>query len=292
MSKDRPIPAIPPPRTRRGHVRVSPLAVSTHEVSPLKGIAPYVGGKRILAAAIIELIEKIPHTTYVEPFVGMGGVFFRRTQRPKAEVVNDLSGDVATLFRVLQRHYVAFVDMIRHQLTSRAEFERLVALDANEMTDLERAVRFFYLQKTCFGGKVAGRNFGVSPGERAHFDVTRIVPELAAYHERLAGVVIERLPYDQVLARYDRAGTLFMLDPPYMGSEHYYGEGLFTPDQHQQLADKLAGIQGRFILTINDCPKARAIYKPFRITSKGLNYGLSGGATKARELVVQDRGAR
>src|SRR4051812_2807994 len=179
--------------------------------SPLRGLAPYVGGKRQLAKILVPLIEKTVHTTYVEPFVGMGGVFFRRTKRAKAEVINDLSGDVATLFRVLQRHYLAFVEMIRWQITTRAEFERLVATDPLTLTDLERAARFFYLQKTAFGGKVTGQNFGVSATERGAFDVTRIVPELEAYHERLAGVVVERLPYATLIAKYDRPATLFFL---------------------------------------------------------------------------------
>jgi DNA adenine methylase len=263
--------------------------LSTHEVSPLKGIAPYVGGKRLLASTIIDIIEKIPHDAYVEPFVGMGGVFFRRRRRPKLEVVNDLAADVATLFRVLQRHYVPFVDMLRHQLTCRAEFERLVRTDPQTLTDLERAARFFYLQKTCFGGKVAGRAFGVSAGERASFDVTRIIPELADYHERLSGVVIERLPFDQVIGRYDKPGTLFFLDPPYMGTEHYYGAGLFAGADFTRLADQLAGIQGRFILTINDCPQARRVFGRFRLASKGLHYGVGGGAKikGVRELIVQ-----
>jgi site-specific DNA-adenine methylase len=69
----------------------------------------------------------VPHTIYAEPFVGMGGVFFRRDQRPKCEVINDWSEDVATFFRVVQRHYIAFMDMLRWQITSRAGFERLRA---------------------------------------------------------------------------------------------------------------------------------------------------------------------
>lgn len=271
--------------------------MSTHEVSPLKGIAPYVGGKRLLAGHLVGLIEKIPHVAYVEPFVGMGGVFFRRRQRPKLEVVNDLSGDVATLFRVLQRHYLAFVEMLRWQLTTRAEFERLVATEPETLTDLERAARFFYLQKNTFGGLVDHRSgkFRVDPNARAAFDVTRIIPELEAYHERLAGVVVERLSFDQVIAKYDRAGTLFFLDPPYMGSEHYYGRALFCRADFQRLADQLAGIQGRFILTINDCPEARRVFGRFRISGRALHYGVGGGAKtkKVRELVVQSlRGSR
>jgi hypothetical protein len=61
----------------------------------------------------------------------MGGVFFRRDQRPKCEVINDWSEDVATFFRVVQRHYIAFMDMLRWQITSRAGFERLRARPGN-----------------------------------------------------------------------------------------------------------------------------------------------------------------
>ena len=263
------------------------------QIVPLKGLAPYVGGKRILAPHLVKLIERVPHTTYVEPFAGMGGVFFRRRSRPRVEVINDFSMDVATLFRILQRHYVAFVQMLQWQLTTRAEFERLVRTDPNTLTDLERAARFFYLQKTAFGGKVSGRNFGVSPGERGAFDVTRIIRELETYHERLAGVVIERLPYAEVFARYDRPETLFFVDPPYMGSERYYGANLFGPEDHARLAGLLAGIKGRFILTINDCPKVRELYGRIRVRSRALGYSVGGGkrAKTVRELIVQGGGA-
>lgn len=258
-------------------------------VEPLKGVAPYVGGKRLLAAELVKIIEGITHETYVEPFVGMGGVFFRRRERPRAEVINDWSGDVATLFRILQRHYLPFVEMLRWQLTTRAEFERLVATDASTLTDLERAARFFYLQKTTFGGKVHARSFGVSVTERGAFDVTRIIPELEAYHQRLAGVVIERLSYADLIPRYDRPGTLFFIDPPYLGTEHFYGKDMFGRADFERLANLLRSLKGRFVMTLNDCPEARAIFAGFRLRSRGLHYGVGGGAKKARELIIQGR---
>ena len=101
----------------------------------------------------------------------MGGVFFRRAVAPPVEVINDLNRDVATFFRVLQRHYVAFLDMMRWQLTVRAEFERLSATDPATLTDLERAARFYYLQVTAYGGKAAGRNFGVDRRRPGRFDI-------------------------------------------------------------------------------------------------------------------------
>lgn len=90
----------------------------------------------------------------------MGGVFLRRPNRARVEVINDWSRDVATFFRVLQRHYVAFLEMMKFQLTTRSEFERLSKTDPDTLTDLERAARFLYLQRVAYGGKVDGRTSG------------------------------------------------------------------------------------------------------------------------------------
>ncbi len=189
---------------------------TTRAVRPVRPVAPYVGGKRNLAGALVDRIEAIPHATYAEPFVGMAGVFLRRRFIVKGEVLNDYSRDVATFFRILQRHYAAFLDMLKYQLTTRVEFERLKATDPNTLTDLERAARFLYLQRTAFGGKVAGRTLGTDVQRSARFDVTKLVPLLEEVYERLAGVVIECLPWDAFVRRYDRAETLFYLDPPYL----------------------------------------------------------------------------
>jgi DNA adenine methylase len=136
----------------------------------------------------------------------MGGVFFRRRRRPRKEVINDISADVVNLFRLLQRHFQQLLDVLKWQICSRAEFERLMAVDPATLTDLERAVRFLYLQRTAFGGKVTGRNFGVTLTGGARFDLTKLVPMLEDVHERLCGVDIERLPYAELVARYDTPG--------------------------------------------------------------------------------------
>ncbi len=253
--------------------------------------APWVGGKRNLWRRIVPLIEATPHQVYAEPFVGMGGVFLRRRTRPPGEVINDLNADVATLFRVLQRHYVAFLEMLRFQLTTRVEFERLTATDPATLTDLERAARFLYLQRTAFGGKVVGRNFamGMDPASRrgARFDVTRLSPMLEDLHTRLAGVLVERLPFEAFIRRYDAAGVLFYVDPPYFGAEHYYGADLFTEADFERLAAALGAIEGRFILSINDAAPIRQIFGRFALEEVETTYHLqASGAASARELII------
>ena len=73
-------------------------------VRPVRPAAGYQGGKKNLARRICALIDRTPHDGYAEPFVGMGGIFLRRSTRPKVEAINDISADVANFFRVLQEH--------------------------------------------------------------------------------------------------------------------------------------------------------------------------------------------
>jgi len=266
------------------------LCADLEPVTPTKPLAPYIGGKRNLAKHLCARIESIEHVTYAEVFVGMGGVFFRRDRRPQAEVINDWSEDVSTFFRVVQHHYVPFLEYMRHQVTSRAGFEKLQALDPASLTDLQRSARFLYLQRLAFGGKVAGRNFGVNPPAPARFDVTKLGPMIEAAHERLAGVVIERLPWRAFVERYDRPGTLFYLDPPYFGCEGDYGQALFDRGQFAEMADVLGQIRGRFLLSLNDHPEVRQIFAAFEIEARDVTYSVGGG-DKARpfgEVIISN----
>ena len=254
-------------------------------------VAPWIGGKRNLAETIIAEIRRTPHELYAEPFVGMAGVFLRRPFKAQAEVINDINREVVTLFRVLQRHYQAFLDMLKWQLTSRAEFERLKGSPADTLTDLERAARFLYLQRTTFGGRVRGQTFGVTYGG-ARFDVTKLVPLLEAVHERLAGVVIECLPWAEFIDRYDRPGVLFYCDPPYWGSEDDYGKALWSPDDFRRLADRLRQAKGRFLVSLNDVPEVRLAFKGCRLTPVATTYSISknsGEPGGAKELLIAPR---
>lgn len=250
--------------------------------------AAWIGGKRSLAPRLVKAIREIPHDLYAEPFVGMGGVFFRRTKVPRAEVINDRNGEVVNLFRILQRHYPQFMDTLKFQITSRREFERLKTCDPDTLTDLERAARFIYLQKLAFGGKVTGQNFGVDTTRGARFNLNRLAPLLEDVHERLAGVVIENLDWLKFVDRYDRPGTLFYLDPPYFGNENDYGKSLFGREQFEAMADRLRQLKGRFVLSINDVPEIRSLFGGCLIHHVELAYSVGGGiGTNAKELIIE-----
>lgn len=244
------------------------------DVAPAAPVAPWLGGKRNLAKRICSLLDKTPCQTYAEPFVGMGGIFLRRTRKPKCEVINDYGRDIANLFRILQRHYPQFLDTLRFQLTVRAEFDRLVAVPPDTLTDLERAARFLYLQRTAFGGKVSGRNFGVSIDRPGRFNLTTLEPMLEDLHSRLAGVVIECLDFGAFIARYDAPGTLFYLDPPYYGCESDYGRTLFERADFARLADQLRSLKGQFVLSLNDRSEVREIFEGFTFSEVRTTYSI------------------
>lgn len=260
-------------------------------VTPITPAAGYQGGKRNLARRICALIDGLQHDGYAEPFVGMGGIFLRRSTRPKVERINDISGDVANFFRVLQEHYPYFIDMLRWRLASRNEFERLRAMPSERLTDLQRAARFLYLQKLAFGGKVNGRHFGVDKQAGTRFNVSQLEPMLADIHERLQGVVIEQLPFARFIERYDREGMLFYCDPPYFGCEDDYGAGVFDRGDFERLATAMRAARGKMLLSINDRPEVREIFASCTILPIETTYTIGqkhAGAKRVGELLISN----
>lgn len=254
-------------------------------------VAPWLGGKRNLAKRICAIIDDTACSTYAEPFVGMGGIFLRRTRRPKAEVINDFGRDVANLFRILQRHYPQFLEVLRFQLTTRVEFERLVDTNPETLTDLERAARFLYLQRVAFGGKVSGRNFGVAKDRPGRFNLSTLEPMLEDVHSRLTSVVIECLDWSEFISRYDGTGTLFYCDPPYWGCETDYGKAMFDRTAFSRMATQLGQIKGRFLLSLNDVPEIRSIFASFYLEAVTTSYGIAshaGTTTDRAELLISN----
>lgn len=255
--------------------------------SPLK----WLGGKSRLAARIIPLIPE--HTHYGEPFAGAGWVFFRKPPS-RRESLNDINGDLVTFYRVLQHHLEEFCRQFKWLLTSRQEFEDFgKQCEAGGLTDIQRAARFYYRQRLAFGGKVSGQSFGVSLDHAPPINLVRIEEELSAAHLRLARVVIEHLDWREYLARYDAPGTFFYLDPPYFGGERDYGAGIFARKDFREMAEALAMIKGRFLLSINDVPEIRETFKAFRIRETSVKYSINDAqATDAAELLVMNYAPR
>lgn len=248
-------------------------------------IIPWPGGKRRLAKHILPLFP--PHVCYVEPFCGAGGMLFMRPEPAKAEVLNDINGELVGLYRCVQHHLDEFVRQFKWSLASREMFRWAQLQHVDTLTDIQRAARFFYLQKLAFGAKVTGQVFGTSTTGPARLNLLRIEEELSAAHLRLARVTIEHLPWRACVERYDRPDSLFYFDPPYWQTEGY---GVpFGIEQYEEMAEVMANLKGRAILSINDHPDMRRIFGRFASTRLTAHYGigLKGRDTERGEMVYQ-----
>ncbi len=263
-------------------------------VQPAEPLAPWIGGKRNLAKAIVQRIEAMPHTCYAEPFCGMGGIFLRRPNRPRSEILNDINGEIVNTFRIARDHPDALAAQFDLCLASREIFGRLLATPPESLTDIRRAARWVYLQQLSFGGKPAHLaspgGFGPSARRPSLLSGPRAIRLIRAAGARLQGVHIERLDWRAFIPRYDLAGTLFYLDPPYWGHEANYGQGTFAQDDFARLAAMLEGIEGRFLLSINDRPEIRKLFRWATIEEVDAVYTAQGGGNRrVRELLISGR---
>ena len=250
-------------------------------------IIPWPGGKRRL---IRHLYPHFPaHATYVEAFAGGAAALLMRPRPAPLEVLNDINADLVCLYRCIRHHLDDFVRMFRWSLVSRQMFEWAQMERPETLTDIQRAARFYYLQKLSFGGKVDGQTFGVvATGVGPRLNLLRIEEELSAVHLRLSNVVIEHLPWHQCIARYDRPDTLFYLDPPYWQTEGYGVE--FPWDEYERLAGMLRSLQGKAVVSINDHPDIRRVFDGFDLVPLQLGYTIGGPGGRDRkfgELIIK-----
>src|SRR5215472_7511488 len=245
------------------------------------GPLSYIGGKRALAKQIIEMFPL--HTTYVEAFCGGAQVFFRKPPS-MVEVINDLDRDVVNFFRVAQAHADELIRTMRFMVASRSWFDLMMRTDPETLTDVQRAARYLYLTKNTYASLVRRRNYGTNVTQLPPFNPERLPELLEETRQRLARVQIENLPYQDVLRRYDRPTTLFYLDPPYYDRTLYRFN--LTHNDFVKMAERLQGIKGKFVLSLNDVPQVRAIFASFKIHSVEHHYTAQKVAGKRFKEVV------
>lgn len=252
-----------------------------------RSFSGWLGGKSQLARTIIDMMPE--HKHYCEVFGGAGWVLFKKSNSP-LETINDVNGDLINLYRVFKYHPDALEKEFETQLISREEFERLKAEKNTSLTDVQRAARFYYLLRTCFGAKVAEPNFFSHVERQPHLKLgDDLKTVLSAIHQRLQKVNIENRNYDVLIQKMDRADTLFYLDPPYYNCEKYYGKDIFSRDDFIKLRELLKNIKGKFILSLNDIPEVRELFDGFYFHSKKIRWSLNSKAhdeNNGKELII------
>jgi DNA adenine methylase len=247
----------------------------------------YMGGKSLLAKKIITRIPD--HNCYCEVFAGAAWLLFRKDES-KVEIINDINTDLVTLYRVIKLHLEEFIRYLKWILVARDEFERFKLENPETLTDIQKAVRFYFLLKSGYAARIENPSFNIATTARPRFNLLRIEEELSAVHLRLSRVYVENRPFDAIINRFDKPDTFFYCDPPYYGYEDYYGKGVFGRDDFQKLRDILNNIKGKFILSINDNEVIRKLYKGFRIEVVETSYMATGANKKKRvkELLIMN----
>lgn len=249
-----------------------------------KPIVPWIGGKRRLAKILIPQFPE--HTCYCEPFAGAAALFFLK-EPSRAEVINDINGELINLYRVIQHHLEEFCRQFKWALVSRQIYQWAKLTPAEIQTDIQRAARFYYLQRLGFGGKVKGRVFGTSATSPPKLNLLRIEEDLSAAHLRLSRVTIEHLDWQACLSKYDRPETFSYLDPPYWQTEGYGVE--FPFEQYEAMAEQMRTLRGKALLSINDHPDIRRVFDGFAMQTVDVDYtvGGAGKGTGRRELIIR-----
>jgi len=241
--------------------------------SPFK----WVGGKSRLRKYIIPLLPS--HTCYVEPFGGAAWVLLGK-QPSDVEVLNDIDQELITFFRVVKEKPGDLITSFEWELVSRAEFERLATLDSSQLTDVQRAHRFYYLIMAGWGGELNYPRFQTSITDGGHGNrligaLETLRQRLEPVHKRLSTVIIENLDWGKCIDRYDSPTTVMYIDPPYPENGCNYAHNMRSWEEHVELFRRLEATRGKWIISSYDTPKIRDLFSLYHImpvrSASGMN---------------------
>lgn len=171
------------------------------------------------------------------------------------EVYNDKNGNLTALYRCVRDRPNELIEKLRYVLDSREDFCKIKEIfkEGKEQEELERAANFYQLVRYSYAS--ACDSFASQP-----HDMWANFPLIKQAHRRLRKVIIENKDFEKLIGQYDRPVSFFYCDPPYFMTEDYYDDVGFTKKDHERLRDCLMSIQGKFLLSYNDCEFIRKLY--------------------------------
>lgn len=260
----------------------------------MNSLISWVGGKKALRNLIYSRFPR-NYSRYIEVFGGGGWVLFGKAPN-KFEVYNDFNNNLTNMFAVVRDQPLAFIEELgylpengRHifqlyrEIISRQKIEdkyleeemnkvkvyftelqqeeimNIMKKNRIENQDVQLAVAFFKLIRYSYGSGC--KTFGCRP-----YDVRKAFSTVWDISDRLCNTIIENKDFEALILQYDRPDAFFYCDPPYFETEEHY-EVLFTKEDHIRLRNTLSHIQGKFLLSYNDCEFIRELYKDFYIES-------------------------
>lgn len=261
----------------------------------------YPGGK---SKAIRQIFAKFPRSfnAYREPFVGGGSVFIEvKKWQPNLPVwINDLNPEVYCFWKCAQSQLTEFTQTVRQiQQTcqdGRGLFQELARADVNQLSELERAIRFFILNRITFSGTIEAGGYSNNAFEQRFTPSS--IDRLSNLGQVLQGVKITNLDFREVVqAEGKNEGdnrTFIFLDPPYLSTtkSKLYGKRGHYHSQfdHERFAEVLKTCPHDWLITYDDCPQVRDNFAFANLYEWELQYGMNnykqGKANKGAELFI------
>lgn len=264
-------------------------------VSP---VLKWVGGKRQLLNEIIPLIPK--HSTYYEPFMGGGAVLF--SLQPSKAVMNDSNPELINVYNVIKSSPEALIEELKKHEESNCEehFYATRALDRNKteydvISDVERAARIIYLNKTCYNGLFRVNSSGEFNSPWGKYKNPNIVNEttILAVHKyfNASNSIITCGDYREALKGI-RKGAFVYFDPPYMpisSSSSFTGYTSSGFNESEQIllkeqCDALNQKGVKFLLSNSSCEFIRELYKDYTISTVGAKRAINADSNKRGEI--------
>jgi len=268
-------------------------------------ILKWVGGKRQLLDSIMPRIPE--HSTYYEPFLGGGAVLF--SLQPKKAIINDFNDELMNVYKVIKDSPDELIEsLIRHKgKNSEEHFYEIRALDRNKeryqaLSDIERAARIVYLNKTCYNGLFRVNSAGEFNSPWGKYKNPNIVSEttiraLSAYFKR-ADIKMMCGDYREALKGI-RKGAFVYFDPPYMPVSSsasftgYTADG-FDAEEQVQLklcCDELNRRGVKFLLSNSSCEFIEDLYKDYiieKVTAKRMVNAIADKRGNVEEVLVRN----
>ena len=234
----------------------------------------YPGGKFYARRLILDLIPG--HSCYCEPFSGGASIFFAK-EKARISILNDRDENVINTMIQIRDHVEDLIDL----LTGLAATKELHAFYKNEYvpgSDLERAFRWYYLNRTSYSGIMRKENCYWGFGEKYSMRPENWLPHLRTTSDKLQGVELLSEDFENIIAGLPDGCFLFV-DPPYYDADQQkFYNCTFTPEDHERLAVCLRDNRKRlpFLLTYDDSSEVRNMYDwAGRIDERQWNYTIN-----------------
>lgn len=261
-------------------------------------ILKWVGGKRQLLSEISPLLPK-KITTYVEPFVGGGAVLFYL--QPKKAVINDFNKELINTYKVVRDSPNELLELLEIHNKNNCEnyYYEIRALDRidsfEDMSNVEKAARIVYLNKTCFNGLYRVNQAGQFNSPYGKYKNPNIInrPVILAMSNYFNNNNIKIIQGDYKYALKNlRKGAFVYFDPPYMpistsSSFTGYTEGGFGEKEQIELKKECAKLNARgikFMLSNSDHPLIRELYKDYNIKIVQARRSINSKGNKRGEI--------